>query len=276
MNGVPYSFASVWVLCFHSVSENNGAETGPHENDSYIYPAFYHIDTRHIPQQRFCHSWHTYQWHRLVFSNLEKKREETQYNWKQLHYRGRERWRAEAWGSDVDFNKRERKVFNCAPADKQWLKSVPKSCVCRRSQTCFSVFIGLMVSLGSRWENDAISTWNSRCSNFETLFWPEKIWGRQQKKADHQKTNDGMSEHSCDPWTLNCLTLSYSPHLNYHSKLHMIEWVKLTNKQKKSFLFYSALSLHFLPIIFTRSRLDWKRCVWSSPAEGWGSCSEVA
>ncbi len=80
MNGEPYSFASVWVLCFHSVSENNGAETGPHENDSYIYPAFYHIDTRHIPQQHFCHSWHTYQWHRLVFSNLEKRREETQYN----------------------------------------------------------------------------------------------------------------------------------------------------------------------------------------------------
>lgn len=77
MHGVPYSSASVWGLCFHSVSENNGAETDPYENDSYIYPAFYHIDTRHIPQQHFCHSWHTYQRHRL-FSQTWGKRERKQ------------------------------------------------------------------------------------------------------------------------------------------------------------------------------------------------------
>jgi len=45
---------------------------------------------------------------------------------------------------------------------------------------------------------------------------------------------------------------------------------------KKSFYFYSAPSSHFLSIIFTHVRLDWRWCVWSSPAEGWGSCSEVA
>lgn len=88
----------------------------------------------------------------------------------------------------------------------------------------------------------------------ETLSWPKRTWGRQPgKKTDFRKTNDAVSESSCDPWTLNCLTLSYSPHLNYPRKLRMIEWAELTNKRKA---FLSRPSLHFLPIIFALAWIE--------------------